>query len=132
MEPFEELEHTADWAYRARGRDLGELFVNAARGMFHLQGGAPGGDIMREVRVEGFDRETLLINWLNELLYLQEQYREAYHRFEIVELSDRHLRARIYGGPQGEVNKLIKAATFHDLEIKRTAGGWEAKIVVDV
>jgi hypothetical protein len=30
---FEEVEHTADWALRVRGRDLRELLVNAARGM---------------------------------------------------------------------------------------------------
>ncbi len=132
-EPFEEVEHTADWAFRARGRDLRELFVNAARGMFHLQGGTPGPETAtREVEVEGFDREALLINWLNELLYLQEQHGETYHRFGIVELSDRRLRACVHGGPQGKVNKLIKAATFHDLAIQQTAGGWEVTIVVDV
>ncbi len=131
--PFEELDHTADWAYRVQGADLCELFVNAARGLFHLQGGAPGPETAtRSVEVEGFDRETLLINWLNELLFLQEQFGEAYHRFEILELSARRLRARVYGGPQGQVNKLIKAATFHNLEIKQTAEGWEATIVVDV
>ena len=33
---IEELEHTADLSIRVRGRDLAELFVNAARGMFGL------------------------------------------------------------------------------------------------
>jgi SHS2 domain-containing protein len=134
MEPFEELDHTADWAFRARGHDLRELFVNAARGMFYLQGSSESGGetVTREFAVEGFDRETLLVNWLNELLYLQEQHREQYQRFEIVEFSERRLRARIHGGPQGNVNKLIKAVTFHGLHIHPVPGGWEADIVVDV
>ncbi len=132
-QPFEEIEHTADWAFRARGGDVRELFVNAACGMFHLQGGRSGPEpAMREVAVEGFDRETLLINWLNELLFLQEEYGESYQRFEFLEFSEGRLRARVYGGRHGEADKLIKAATFHKLEIKQTAQGWEATIVVDV
>ena len=33
---YEEIEHTADVGIRAYGRDLDELFVNAAEGMFSL------------------------------------------------------------------------------------------------
>lgn len=134
MDAFKEVEHTADWAYRARGRDLRELFVNAALGMFYMEGADENTSptVTREVEVEGFDRETLLVNWLNELLYLQEQQGEQYLRFEILQLSDQQLGARVYGTPQGNVNKLIKAVTFHDLHIQHGPEGWEATIVVDV
>ena len=134
MQAFEEVEHTADWAFRAHGRDLAQLFANAAHGMFELQGGAAEGEssVAREIAVSGTDRETLLVNWLNELLYLQETQHETYSRFEIMEISDTHLRACVHGRPSRPEGKLIKAVTFHDLEVRRSEDGWEAAIVVDV
>jgi SHS2 domain-containing protein len=73
MSKLTELEHTADRAFLVRGDDLRELFANAADALFRLQRQPAGraSDIIRQVEVEGFDRETLLVNWLNEILYLQ-------------------------------------------------------------
>ena len=134
MQHFQEIEHTADWAFRAHGRDLAQLFANAARGMFELQGSTKSGEtsVARGVAVSGVDRETLLVNWLNELLYLQETQHETYSHFEIMEISDTHLRACVHGRPSRPEGKLIKAVTFHDLEVRRSEDGWEAAIVVDV
>ncbi len=134
VKTFEEVEHTADWAFRAYGRDLRELFVNAATALFALQGSLEDTPptVTREVRSEGIDRETLLVNWLNELLFLQETEHETYNRFEILELSDTDLYARIQGKPRGKMDKVIKAATFHDLEVRLTNEGWEATVVLDV
>ena len=134
MQHFQEIEHTADWAFRAHGRDLAQLFVNAARGMFELQASAGSGEtsVARGVAVSGVDRETLLVNWLNELLYLQETQHETYSRFEVLQISDTHLQARVHGRPSPTEGKLIKAVTFHNLEVRRSEDGWEASIVVDV
>jgi SHS2 domain-containing protein len=134
MRHFQEIEHTADWAFRAHGRDLALLFANAARGMFELEGSAGSGEtsVARGVSVNGMDRETLLVNWLNELLYLQETQHETYSRFEILEISDTHLRARVHGWPHRPEGKVIKAVTFHDLMVRQSEDGWEATIVVDV
>lgn len=133
MKAFEEVEHTADWAFRAYGKDLPALFENAARAMFALQGSTSDATPIssRVVQVEGTDRETLLVNWLNELLYLQETLHETFSGFEILELTEGRLTARVQSCPQ-ELTKTIKAATFHQLEIKQMESGWEATIVVDV
>jgi SHS2 domain-containing protein len=37
MKRFEEIPHTADWSFRAFGRDLRELFENAAHALFGLE-----------------------------------------------------------------------------------------------
>jgi SHS2 domain-containing protein len=135
MEGFEEVEHTADWAFRARGADLMRLFANAAGAMFELQERPPlplAEEVERQVEVTGFDRETLLVNWLNELLYLQERHGEIYREFDLQEISDTRLRARLRGQRSPGVARVIKAVTFHGLEIKRLAEGWEATVVVDV
>ena len=134
MRNFEEIEHTADWAFRARGRNLAELFENAARAMASLDKVAAAGKSFaaRDVEVEGVDRETLLVNWLNEILYLEQIHREVYDRSRISQINDNHLRARLYGRPSGNRVSHIKAATFHDLGIKQTAEGFEATVVLDV
>src|SRR5512146_987235 len=121
MEHFEEVEHTADWAFRARGSDLKQLFANAASAMFELQARQtlpPAETVEREVEVRGFDPETLLVNWLNELLYLQEKHGETYTKFDIQEISETALRARLRGRVSTRVTRMIKAVTFHGLEIK--------------
>ncbi len=132
---FEEIEHTADRAFTARGRDMQELFVHAAQAIFELQPcTAPGPRrIKRDVEVTGLDRETLLVNWLNELLYLSERFQERYDSFEILDLFDQCLRARLWGTQQvAATNTTAKAVTFHNLAIRREGVEWAATLVVDV
>jgi SHS2 domain-containing protein len=134
MMNFEEIEHTADWAFRALGRNLAELFENAARAMASLDKvvAAEKSSVARDVEVEGVDRETLLVNWLNEILYLELTHREVYDRFRISQVSDNHLLERLYGRPSANRVSHIEAATFHDLGIKQTPEGFEATVVLDV
>ena len=147
MKRFEEIPHTADWSFRAFGRDLRELFENAAFAIFSMQGSIDANaqpsakEIAREVQVSGIDYESLLVNWLSELLYLQESNRETYQRFRVEEISPNPLetagsptalRAIIFGQPARKIDKIIKAVTYHNLKIQKTHDGWEAVVVVDV
>ena len=131
---YEEIEHTADLAMRAYGRDLKELFANAAYGMFDLMAEPASDEPLRrrEVALEGSDYEALLVDWLNELIYLHEVEGETYTQFTIQDLSPTALRASVEGRPTGRKTKAIKAATFHDLSIREMEGGYEATIVLDV
>jgi SHS2 domain-containing protein len=134
MWSYKEIEHTADRAFRVRGRDLAELFTNAALALMAVQAatGEPASASTREVEVTGGDRETLLVNWLNELLYLQEKHRETYSRFEVLLISEQQLRARLHAVPLVTARTVIKAVTFHSLRVRHTGEGWEATIVLDV
>lgn len=130
---YEELDHTADWAFRAFGTDLKELFQNAAYALFALEGALDAqSTLTREIHAQGIDREALLVNWLSELLFLQETQRETYQKFEITKLSDTALTATIHGAHTQPATKFIKAVTYHDLKIEQTEKGWEATVVVDV
>jgi len=131
---FEEIEHTADLAIRAYGRDTSELFANAAYGMFALMAEpsveAPARE--REVSLEATDYESLLVDWLNELIYLHEVEGETYSQFTFETLSPTTLKAQVTGGPTKSKTTAIKAATFHELAIEETASGLVATIVFDV
>src|SRR5574341_1096176 len=129
MKRFEEIPHTADWSFRAFGRDRRELFENAAHALFSLQGAstrADAAEVERPVRVRGIDSESLLVSWLNELLYLQERHREVYERFAISLLTETELGGLIFGKPRQKMDKIIKAVTFHNLKIEQTREDWQA------
>lgn len=133
MDRYQELDHTADWSFRAFGRDLAELFANAAYALFALEGALDAqSTLTREIRVEGIDREALLVNWLSELLFLQETRHETYQRFDITKLTDTELEATVWGAQAQPATKFIKAVTYHDLKIEQTEKGWQATVVVDV
>jgi protein archease len=131
---FEEIEDTADRAFRVQGRNFAELLENAARAMSSMDRLGLSGDasVVRTIKAEGMDRETLLVNWLNEILYLEQTHGVVYDRFQILESSNLHLHARLDGRQAGGSVSHIKAATFHDLAIKQTPEGLEATIVFDV
>ena len=130
---FEELEHTADYAIRAWGKNLPELFIEAARGMNSLTGGKPGSpSSSRRIKLEAPDLETLLISWIEELAYYMEVESMIFSDLKISNLSPHVLQATVTGGPAVGLSKLIKAITYHHLEIQEVAGGYETTIVFDV
>ncbi len=71
MEKFKFLEHTADMKFQAFGKSLEEAFENAALAMFNVMyDGKVAGKIKKKIKVSGKDRESLLYNFLEELLFL--------------------------------------------------------------
>ena len=131
---IEEIEHTADLALRVRGRGLEELFINAALGMGMLMADLKEitPDVERQVELEELDTETLLVSWLSELLWFNEESDAVFVQFEIKELTQTRLRAAVWGGPATSQWKHIKAVTFHDLEITETVDGYEVTVIFDV
>jgi SHS2 domain-containing protein len=131
---FEEVDHTADWALRARGANLEELLENAARGMLHLMGAEPGsGEPARSsLSTQAADDESLLVAWLDELLYRLETQRVTFGRMNIHTTPDHRLAAEIEEMPLLGVERTIKAVTYHNLAIERTPEGLAAVVVFDV
>jgi SHS2 domain-containing protein len=131
---FEEIEHTADIAIRVWGRDLAEMFANAAYGMAcqitEIEEIRP--TIKRSVELEAADTEILLVSWLSELLYLGEKENCVFFEFDILTISSTELRAVARGGPITEHVTHIKAVTFSELEIISSDTGYETHVVFDV
>ena len=133
---FEEVEHTADWALRVRGRDLRQLLANAARGMSHLLVSdleAISGHVERRFSLDALDAESLLVTWLSELAYWAEAELLVFHEFDLSQVTPEHLEAIAQGGHVSDLQKHIKAVTYHNLRITETEDGWlEATVVFDV
>jgi SHS2 domain-containing protein len=122
------IDHTADVGIIAYGKDLKEAFANAAYGMFSLIADLDGVSerISREVNVESSDQEALLVDWLNELLYIFDVDRIIFKRFEITDLNRNRLKAKVYGeridNSRHQLRTAVKAATYHMLKIERNKG----------
>lgn len=137
LEGFEEVEHTADWAYRVWSASWQGLFIQSARGLYHLAGLqlAAGPSRERELELRAIDPESLLVAWLNELLHLRESENLGGDCFEIHQLdlgTPATLQAKVVGRPVRQWRKDIKAATYHNIAIVTTETGLEVTIVLDV
>jgi SHS2 domain-containing protein len=132
---FEEMEHSADRALRIYGSNLEEVLLNAARGMNSLMitKHIPcSGDQEKFVELQAMDTESLLVDWLSELAYWAEIEMLVFHEFKIESVSPTHLKARIYGSRVTQLERHIKAVTYHNLKIVQTEKGLTVTVVFDV
>ena len=132
---WEEIAHTADWSIRVWGQDRRALFENAARGMVSLIGGEadPAQDpVACGLTLEADDWETLLVDFLTEILYLIEDDGLVCGHIEVARAAGHQLAATVEGRAGGRFNKEIKAVTYHNLAIRHTDQGFETTIVFDV
>jgi SHS2 domain-containing protein len=131
---FEEIPHTADWAVRVWAPNFTKLLIQSARAMYALseikllEGGSR---VEQRIQLAASDPESLLVSFLNELLFLQEQDGLGFDQIGIT-LFGFELQAVLKGAKMISMRKEIKAVTFHNLNIIETDHGLEATIVFDV
>ncbi len=122
----------------AGGETLGELFVNAALALRTVLLGdrclVP--DLVQEVELPGEDSEELLVAWLSEILYLLETRGLCPCAFEIDEIDGKRLRGRIRGlcvvECAIELEREVKAVTWHRLSVSCNEGRWRARVYLDL
>jgi SHS2 domain-containing protein len=140
IQPFEFLDiTTADVAFIAYGRDLNELFANAALAMFEVMINTKQvkAKTKRRIRVKANDLQSLMFNWLNELLFHYGSESLAFSKFKVkVDEKNFKLSAECAGEKidprKHETRTEVKAATYHKLEIKKTEDVWSAQVIVDI
>ncbi|MDG6256448.1 MAG: archease [Methanomicrobiaceae archaeon] len=122
--PFTELEHTADILVRVNASSIEHLFAEAARAMFsfmHEQ--RKGGPVARTLTLEAADMDTLLHDFLSELLYAAEVDNLVFSDVD-VSISGSTLAATAYGEPfDPDVHAEgaeIKGVSYYGLQIRKT------------
>jgi len=137
-EPFEILDHTADTGFRAWGATVAELFENSARAMMAISTDASATEARGEkyIEVGGEDYESLLVNWLNEIVYLFDTNAFAPKDFRVEEITPTHLKGRLVGEPRDPQRHpwalIIKAVTYYELRVEQRKGRWEAQVFLDI
>ncbi len=134
---FEITDHTADAGIIAHGVDMKQAFANAATGLFSL---ITDLDIVKEtlyrdIEVTATDKESLLVEWLNELIYRFDTENIIFKRFDITELNDTRLKGRGYGekvdNSRHELKTGVKAATYHLLKVDKD-DGFKVQVILDI
>ncbi len=137
-QPFRILEHTADIGFEAFGVSRKEVFANAARALIYLMVDLEAIEPREEtpLHAEASDMPGLLVNWLNEILYLFDAEGWLFRDFELQKLTDHSLAALARGEKfdrsRHQVKLLVKAVTYHQLDLRETAQGWRAQVYVDI
>lgn len=135
---FEVIDHTADAGIIAHGTQLEQVFANAARALFSLitELDDVSEDIKCDVEIDGKDRESLLLEWLNELIYLFDTRHILLKKFDVKSLSGTHLKAACYGEKvdpsRHRIKTGVKAATYHMLRIDKDDKGYKAQVIFDI
>ena len=130
---YREIEHTADWAMQVWAPDLPRLFKLAAEGMNALAEVKLKRDekTQRKFELDAHDNETLLVNFLSEILYYGEHEEIGFDEIELM-VGDGKLKAVCSGAKILSRKKEIKAVTFHNLEINMNDDLYHVEIVFDV
>ena len=135
---YELVDHTADIGVRLWAPTAEEVFEQAALALFSLVCDPLQIDDLQSVNVEleAESRDLLLAAWLNELLYIFEARGLVLTQFDILELGEQTLRARVTGGPMDPDRHIVcggvKAATLHELSLERCDDHWEGFVLLDV
>jgi len=135
---YELIEHTADIGIQVKGKDLKELFKNAAAAMFDIIAQRQKTESSRQEKIEinqkADDLEELFVNWLNELLSLSATKELIFSDFKIDKLEENNLQATVAGSDikNYKVHTEVKAATYHTLKLEKTPSGWQAEVIFDV
>jgi SHS2 domain-containing protein len=142
--PYRYLEEigTADIAFEAAGRDLPELFSDAADAttnvmIDNIEAIRPRQT--RQIEVSNDKLDMLLFDLLQELIFLKDAERLLL-RIREVQIDDRDEMYLLKATAEGETLDVerhhqradVKAVTLHDFSVERTDGGWKARVLLDI
>ncbi len=137
------LDHTADVGFEvAEAPTLEDLFDESRQALLTTVFEEPPerGEGEDSVRLWAPDLETLLVRWINELVFFiqGDGFVPVHANIRIREADEEgfYLEGRLTGasldlegyGWQGE----IKSATFHGLNVTQGSEGWQAQVILDV
>jgi SHS2 domain-containing protein len=124
--------HTAEIELAVDAPSAEQVFVEAAEALAELISlGRDGEPTTHRVAIDAADLGALLVEWLEELIFLADTDGFVPERVEDVELRATSLSATLVGR-RGPVEPLVKAATYHGLRFACDDGVWQARVVLDV
>jgi len=135
------VEHTADMGVEVEAASFEELLSESLLALTDslTEVGEVGVEMERQVELRAPGREDLLVDWLNELVYLFET-ESVLFRLAEVEVEEEGGGWRLRGTLRGErydparhrIKTLIKAVTYHQLRVTSSSRGWQARVIFDI
>ena len=134
VKKFEILEHKADLKIKTFGNTRKELFINMLLGMEeNLRPEITDEKGKQTIKVVSLDSETLLVDFLSQILYLNHINQAIYNDVKFNKFTEIELEGELIGQKVESFGEEIKAVTYHDLDIiQKENGKWEAIVLFDV
>lgn len=134
---FKQLEHTADVKYIVYGKSLKTVFENSVLAFKHCvsRGVKIKSKRSEKIKIKGKDLENLMYLFLDELIYLVDAKNFIVSKSKLkLDVEKCIIKGEIYGDSVRDYKDLdhVKAATYHDMEIKKEKTGWKAVFVLDI
>ncbi|MFC1546489.1 archease [bacterium] len=137
---YEKIEHTSDIGLRIFGSTLDELFVHAVHGVYDLaqiKGKESCIEQQEHISIHGHDIEALLINLLNEIIFKLYTKKVTYKNIYIsIQGKDKdkvlNFKAETELFKSIDCETEIKAATYHNIKVKKQGNIFTAEVIFDV
>ena len=142
--PYHYLEEigTADIAFEATGRDLPELFGDAADATMNVM--IDNLDAIepretRQIELSNDEIDIMLFDFLQELIFLKDAERLLL-RVHDVQIDEKNGKYFLKAEAAGEALDTarhhqradVKAVTLHDFSVEKEDGGWKARVLLDI
>jgi len=135
-EKFKYIEHTADIQFQAFGSSIEEAFENSALAMFNaMSEGKVKETMKKKISVSGKDKEALLYNFLEELLFLFDSSGFFLSKINTIKIKNNKLTAIVSGdkADKYEIKLDVKAVTYNNMFVKKNKEGkYTIQVVLDV
>ncbi|MEN2986037.1 MAG: archease [Thermodesulfovibrionaceae bacterium] len=134
---YKVIDVAGDVGIRAEGKTLNECFINSALALYSLitELNQVEQAEIKEVELSEETLEELLIGFLNELIFIFDTYGFIGSKINLA-IENNKLKAKIYGekfNPEKHERKLlVKAATYHNLILKKENDHWITEIIFDI
>ncbi len=135
MKKYAVLSHTADLRIKSWGENKEKLFENAMLGMASFLKPRPktNGSLMQKIiTISSPDLISLLVDFLSEVLTQSQIEKVVFTKINFIKFDENELEAKILGVKVDSFEKDIKAATYHDAEIKKENGLLTVTITYDI
>jgi SHS2 domain-containing protein len=143
---YDSLEHTGDVYIKAHGRDILELFENSGLALFDTMVDVRRveGRTSRIVTAEGYDLESLLYKWLEELLVLYYSENIVCGRVVVEEFTVKRSNSGVnyvvsgrayceeFNPVKHEPRVEVKSPTYSLMRIIKSENEWIAYFVLDI
>jgi len=127
---------TSDVLYEAYGKDLKELFENAALALLSVvcQIDKVKAEKPEEFEMKGEDLESTLFNWLQGIIAIVDTEGMFFSKVEIQEVDEHHVRAKLYGQTaKPEIGEtVVKAVTYYKYKLEKTKEGYKVTVSLDI
>jgi len=136
MKKYQILKHRADLKIIAFGKTKEEVFINMVLAIQNFLKTSPSNltelEKERNVKIKSLDLESLIVDFLNEIIFFIDAEKEFYTDFKFRKLTDTELEIVLtnfnFDSKQGN----IKAATYNDVEFLKVGSGWQTTVLFDI